>query len=164
MANSYANIWTYEISDANIRTRVAGAKKVAISGRLMTIWGLCRLGRRYWKSENAILRGIKFRTTQYQNLRQNIATVPGICFILVTIAPNLVPFWTIYPLKLMFSAISASCVTTWIGQTPSFGIRITIITVQTINAINKKQKNAKIMGQNEQRVRIRVTRCFMSGI
>ena len=30
----------------------------------------------------------------------------------------------------MFSPISASCVTTLIGQTPSFGKRITIITMQ----------------------------------
>ena len=75
-----------EISDANIRTWEARAKKVAISGGLSTIWGFCRLGGRYFKnSENAILRGIEFHTTQHQNLRQNVATVPGICFILATI-------------------------------------------------------------------------------
>ena len=67
-----------------------------------------------------------------------------ICFILVTIAPNSVPFWTIYPLKLMYSAISAFCVTTWIGQTPSFGIRITIITRQTVNVTNKNGKMLKL--------------------
>ena len=84
--------------------------------------GFCRLGGHYFKSENAIMHGIKFHTTQHQNLRQNIATVPGICFILATIAPISVTFWMIYPLKLnvfshiiyplklMFSAISASCV------------------------------------------------------
>ena len=32
--------------------------------------------------------------------------------------------------------------------------RITIITMQTINATNKKQEKAKIIRQNEQRVRI----------
>ena len=36
------------------------------------------------------------------------------------------------------------------GQTPSFGIHITIITMQTVNATNKKKrKNAKIIGQIE---------------
>ena len=70
-------------------------------------------GGHYLKTlENAILRGIKFYTTQHQSLRQNIATVPGICFILGTIAQNSLSFWTIYPLKLKFTAISASYLTT----------------------------------------------------
>ena len=88
---------------------------MAVSGGLSTIWGFCRLGGRYFKKlVNAILREINFHTTQHQNLRQNIATVPGISFILTTIAPNWVQFWKIYPLKLMFSAISASCIIVYI--------------------------------------------------
>ena len=47
------------------------------------------------KPENAILRRIKLHTTEYQNLHQNTGTVPGICLILATIAPNSVPPWTI---------------------------------------------------------------------
>ena len=87
-------------------------------------------------------------------LRQNIATVPRICFILATITPNLVSFWTIYPLKLMFSTISASCVT-WIGQTPSYYYNHN----NANNQCNQqKRKNAKILGQNEQRVQIWVMR------
>ena len=56
-----------------------------------------------------MLRGIKFHTTQHQNLRQNIATVPGICFILATIAPNSVPFWTsIFPFLLVALMLTGS--------------------------------------------------------
>ena len=74
------------------------AKKMAFSNGLSTIWGPCRLGGHYLiKPENVtcILRRIKLHTIQYQNLHQNTGTVPGICFILVTIAPNSVPLWTI---------------------------------------------------------------------
>ena len=134
-----------EISGANIQTWVARAKKVAISGGLSTIWGSCRLEVHYFKNWR-MLYSAEINTLQpsIKIYVKNIATVPGICFILATITPNLMPFWMIYTLKLMFSSISASCVKTWIGHTPTFGIRITIITMQTINATNKNGKMLKL--------------------
>ena len=46
MANCYAK----EISNVNIRTRVARAKKVTVLDGLLTIWGFCCVGGRYIKN------------------------------------------------------------------------------------------------------------------
>ena len=47
---THGQLFCKEISDVNIRTWVARAKKVAVSGGLSTVWGFCRLGGRYFKN------------------------------------------------------------------------------------------------------------------
>ena len=87
------------------------AKKVAVSGGLTAIWGFCCLGGHFSKLVECYTAQNQIPYKPAQNLHQKItATVRGICFILKIIALNWVPFWTIYPLKLMFLAISASCI------------------------------------------------------
>ena len=111
---THGQLFCKEISDVNIRTWVVRAKKVAVSGGLSTVWGFNRLGGRYFKTWRMLY------CAKLNSIQPSTKIYAKICFILTTIAPNCVQFWMIYPLKLMFSAISASCIIVYIWRLPCF--------------------------------------------
>ena len=84
------------------------AKKVAVSGGLSTVWGFCHLGGCYFKNWRMLY------CAELNSIQPSTKIDAEICFIPTTIASNCVQFWMIYPLKLMFSAISASCIIVYI--------------------------------------------------
>ena len=113
---THGQLFCKEISDVNIRTWVVWAKQVAVSGGLSTFWGFGRLGGRYFKNWRMLY------CAEFNSIQPSTKIYAKICFILTTIAPNCVQFWMIYPLKLMFSAISASCIIVYIWRLSCWSI------------------------------------------
>ena len=131
------------------------AKKVPISGGLSTSWGFCRLGGRYFKNRNAILCGIKFHTTQHQKFTSKYSYGSWTLF---HSGDNRSEFDAILDnLPIKINVFSHVCI---------LHIDLNWTDAGHNNANHQcnqqKRKNSKIIEQNEQRVRIWVTRCFTS--